>query len=414
MQERRAQVGQKIVELLTWLVLLATVPVRALPAQVSELPPPTGPASIGFRSFQWVDSSRAEPMTMRLDDRREVAAFLWYPAAPTQQSRALYVPDSSILPSGYRQRYPTMLSLHQHGFANAPIDTRASPLPILLFSPGGGSSVMSYVTIIEELVSQGFVVLGVEPSFEGYPIRLSDGRVATSAEFTFADGLTESRNRVDARALDLLFALRQLERLNAGSPVSDVRGRLDLTRVGAFGHSRGGLAAAEACKREPRLRGCLNYDGNYMNGGAYADTVAGVLSQPFMMIRRFRPEPTDSMLKEWKMSARDWATNRDTLEQRARRVLRNAVASSYLLTIDGATHASFSDKPLLWTAAPVVAERARSQEELLKAIREYTRDFFDLSVRGREGRLLSRATPAIPYGTTPPFIQLEILPPLSH
>ena len=115
------------------------------------------------------------------------------------------------------------------------------------------------------------------------------------------------------------------------------------------------------------------------------------------------------------MSARDWATNRDTLEQRARRVFRNAVASSYLLTIDGATHLSFSDLPLLWTAAPVVAaERARSQLELLKAIREYTRDFFDVSVRGREGRLLSRATPAIPYGTTPPFIQLEMLPPLSH
>jgi pimeloyl-ACP methyl ester carboxylesterase len=126
---------------------------------------------------------------------------------------------------------------------------------------------------------------------------------------------------------------------------------LDFTRVGAFGHSRGGLAAAEACKREPRLRGCLNYDGHYMNGGAYADTVGGVLSQPFMMFRRFRPEPTDSMLKEWKMSAQDWATNRDTLEQRARRVIRNSGAPSYLVTLDGATHMSFSDLPLLWTFA---------------------------------------------------------------
>jgi len=415
MQQRRARSGNQLIELFTWLALLAAIPGRALPAQVSELPPPTGPASIGVRSFQWVDSSRAEPMSKRLDDRREVAVFLWYPAAPTQQLRASYVPDSSILSSGYRQRYPTIVSLHQHGFANAPIDARATALPVLLFSPGAGLSVTSYLTIIEDLVSHGFVVLGVEASFEGYPVRLSDGRVATSAEFTFADGLSQSRNRVDARALDLLFALRQLERLNAGSPASDVRGRLDLARVGAFGHSRGGLAAAEACKREPRLRGCLNYDGHYMNGGAYADTVAGVLSQPFMMIRRFRPEPTDSMLNEWKMSPRDWATNRDTLEHRARRVLRSAVASSYLVTIDGATHLSFSDQPLLWTAAPVVAaERARSQAELLNAIREYTRDFFDWSVRGGEGRLVSRATLPIPYGTTPPFIQVEILPPLPH
>jgi hypothetical protein len=132
-----------------------------------------------------------------------------------------------------------------------------------------------------------------------------------------------------------------------------------------------------------------------------------------MMIRRFRSEPTDSMLKEWKMSAREWATNRDTLEERARRVIRNGVASSYLVTIDGATHMSFSDRPLLWTAAPMVAERARSQGELLEAIRAYTRAFFDLTIRGREDRLLSRGTPAIPYGVTPPLVQLEILSPRS-
>jgi hypothetical protein len=148
-----------------------------------------------------------------------------------------------------------------------------------------------------------------------------------------------------------------------------------------------------------------------MNGGVYADTVAGILSQPFMMIRRFRPEPTDSMLKEWRMSASEWATNRDTLEERARRVLRNPVAPSYLITIDGATHQSFSDRPLLWTAAPVVAERARPQEELLKAIRAYTLDFFNMCVRGSESRLLAHATPVIPFGAIPPFIQLDILRP---
>jgi len=404
-----------MIKLLALVALLTTIPVRALQAQVSELPAPTGTASIGVRSFHWIDWSRAEPMTKRLDDRREVVAYLWYPATATRQSRAPYVPDSSILSSSYRQRYPTITSLRQHALANAPVDPGARSLPVLLFSPGAGISVMSYLTIIEDLVSHGYVVLGAEASYEGFPIRLSDGHAATNAEFTFGDGVKDSRNRNDARALDLLFALRQLERLNAGSPASDLRGRLDLKRVGAFGHSRGGLAAAEACKREPRLRGCLNYDGHYLNGGAYDDAVAGALSQPFMMIRRFRPEPTDSMLKEWKMSPQEWATNRDTLEERARRVIRNANGASYLLTIDGATHLSFSDLPLLWTAAPVpVPERARPQDEILKAVRDYTRAFFDLSVRGGENRLSPRVTPAIPYGTTPPFIQLEIVPPLSH
>jgi predicted dienelactone hydrolase len=391
---------------------LALLTVTALDAraQLSELPRPTGPRIIGYREFHWVDSARAEIMTTSLDDRREISAFLWYPAARAVGERVPYFPDTAMVGPGYLRRYPTLTAIKQHAYANSPVAPSGAPFPVLLFSPGGGSSARTYQTIIEDLVSHGYVVLGVEAPYEGMPVRLESGRIAAIAELTFADPFTDSRNRADARALDLLFALRQLERLNGGSPGSDFRGQLDMARIGVFGHSRGGMAAAEACKREPRIRGCLNYDGAYLNGGVYSDTIAGLLTQPFMMMRKFRPEPTDSLLREWKMTPEQWASNRDTLEERARRVLRNqSAAPSYLVTIDGATHATFSDRPLIWTVAPVTADSIAKHERLLGIVRTYTRAFFDLTVRGVPAALLDRASPPYVIGTTPPPVQLEIL-----
>ena len=396
-------------------ICLVTTLSTALAAQVKDLPAPSGPRPVGFRQMRWVDSTRAEPMTTALGDRRELVAFVWYPAASSPTGpRAPYFPDTALLSAALRQRYPTIAALKQHAVLDAAIEPGTGVFPVLLFSPGVGLSATFYATILEDLASYGYVVVGVEAPYEGMPVRLSDGRVAAAAEFTFADALTQSRNRADARSLDLLAVLRELERLNGRTSGSDFRQRLDLSRVGAFGHSRGGLAAGEACKREPRLRGCLNYDGVTLNAGVYPDTVAGVLTQPFMMVRRFRPEPTDSMLHEWKLTPEQWAVNRDSLEERARRVLRNQSTPSYLVTIDSATHLSFSDTPLLSTMAPVTAESIARQERLLGIVRLYTRGFFDRALRGVESAVLATPTPPVAIGSKPPLVQLEILPPLRR
>jgi predicted dienelactone hydrolase len=57
------------------------------------------------------------------------------------------------------------------------------------------------------------------------------------------------------------FVLDRLQQLNAADPSGKFTGRLDLTRVGAFGHSLGGAAAALFCHEDARCKAGIDIDG---------------------------------------------------------------------------------------------------------------------------------------------------------
>jgi hypothetical protein len=48
--------------------------------RVTSLPEPTGPYAVGRVSYHWVDRSREETFTKKKGDKRELMAFVWYPA----------------------------------------------------------------------------------------------------------------------------------------------------------------------------------------------------------------------------------------------------------------------------------------------------------------------------------------------
>jgi hypothetical protein len=105
----------------------------------------------------------------------------------------------------------------------------------------------------------------------GFPI-VVDGRVVAgrdvpsiattkAARPTTEEALRQFAEVVDLARHDLSFALDQLERLNADRS-SPFRGRLDVTRVGAVGHSLGGAAALQVTHEDPRIRGVVDIDGS--------------------------------------------------------------------------------------------------------------------------------------------------------
>ena len=75
------------------------------------------------------------------------------------------------------------------------------------------------------------------------------------------------------------FALDQLQRLNTDDPSGRFRGRFDIDRIGAFGHSLGGATALQFCHDDPRCKACLDVD-----GGPWGSVVREGISQPLLFL----------------------------------------------------------------------------------------------------------------------------------
>jgi predicted dienelactone hydrolase len=231
-----------------------------------ELPAPTGKLAVGRTIFHWIDASRPEEMTDDPNDRRELVATLWYPAEATAGEFAPYIDNLDKLTGAIDQIHVNIArTVQTHTIARAKISTAQPRYPVLIFSPGNQMNAALYATRIEDLVSHGFIVLGIGPPYESLGVLYPDGRIARYTEEkypkqdspNFQEEFTRFyKRRVDWRAADAAFALNQLEKPDAGAPAGPFRGRLDLSRVGAFGHSIGGVAAAQTCQNDRRFKAC--------------------------------------------------------------------------------------------------------------------------------------------------------------
>ncbi|HTM52600.1 MAG TPA: hypothetical protein VL175_01150, partial [Pirellulales bacterium] len=253
-----------------------------------EVLPPTGPHAVGRTRLAWVDSSR--PERFHPERNREIIAEVWYPAKPGTGQPATYYPEIART-KDEAVRAGVLSSLEAWGLgqilSRARIDADpaqiAAPLPVVLFSPGNGTNVELYAAHGEELASHGFVVVGVNHPYDVMAVRLMDDTVAG---YTSTQPGEESNLRVDERAADLRFILdRMAEMARDGNALA---GRLDLGRVAAMGHSRGGHTAARACASDARLRSGINLDGLH-SGGPYSTRAdEEPPPQPFLYIGKER------------------------------------------------------------------------------------------------------------------------------
>jgi hypothetical protein len=180
------------------------------------------------------------------------------------------------------------------------------------------------------------------------------------------------------------------------------RGRIDLARIGVFGHSRGGLAAAMACQRDVRLKACLNMDGGTLGGPFFPPARNAHMKSAFMWFVRFKPEPSDEQLQGWKMTRQQWDQNRDRIYSRVNGYFRSIDSNSYRVTLGGgAVHLTFSDLPL--NSSQLDLETVALRFRLLRIVRAYTTAFFERTLRGQNSELLNGASSDYPEVTVEQF-----------
>lgn len=375
-------------------ILAARLVLHAQPA----LPAPHGPFAVGRTTFFWADKSRLEDPPAAKEPR-VVAAFVYYPAVAIG-ARAEYFPglaglesspEADMLRRQFGGAWPDVAAgkVRVNAYADAPVVASNRKLPVLVFSPGASVPALAYSIQLEELASRGYVVVAIEHGSDSALIVRPDrtlipfvNRSPPEAGPPTIAGIEAGRDEVIRWTDDTRFALDQIVRLSQ-LPGTMFYRRLDLSRIGAFGHSLGGKAAVRVCQVDPRVRACLNQDGEMFNipfssSEPIPSVVAGVGTKaPVTVIFVAEPGFTDRQLAAVKVTRKQFEDWRSAKTEALRSFLEKNRVASYLITIQrpGYVHGSFMDMRQLGAVPD-----AQARENLQMGV-DFTLSFFDAQLR---------------------------------
>jgi predicted dienelactone hydrolase len=230
--------------------------------------------------------------------------------------------------------------------------------------------------MVRELVSHGFVVATIDHTYGNVLTVFPDGRVAFYNPELFS-GTGEpphtSNTLVKVWAGDIGTVLDQLTAWNEADG-NLFRSRLDLSKVGVFGHSTGGGTAVEFCGRDERCQAGVGLDA--WVEPISDDIVTAGLMQPFLFLRADRWGSNDS------------GDNFDIADA----LLAGLQDTGYMATIAGAAHFDFSDIPLL---SPLTAQLDLSSDldstYVVDMITSMTSAFFRQELKGEGENLVHGA-----------------------
>ncbi|GAA4205421.1 alpha/beta hydrolase [Streptosporangium oxazolinicum] len=345
----------------------------AASAPAPVLPAPTGDHAVGRSVMHLIDSSRPDPWVA---DRkvRELMVSVWYPARKTVGRPAQYVTprESELIIKSVPQLKDvppdTLARTRTYARVDAPPLSRKGGWPLVVLSPGMTLPRATMTSLAEEFASRGYLVAGIEHTYESVATTFPDGRTVT---FEAGKGgqtpeLGEKVARV--RAADTTFVLGRLERSKHWNRL------IDETRIAMVGHSVGGQSAAHLLPASQRVKAAVNLDGSYN-----PPTPAKPVEKPFMMIGNPRQEPNSGGKKGswdlfWPHVTGDWKR---------------------WLTVTGADHMSFVDYAVLQAqlglpGSPIGGERS------VRITRAYVTAFLDLHLKGRSQPLLDGPSTGYP------------------
>ncbi len=355
------------------------------------MPQPTGSYAVGRTIYEWTDSARAERYSDDPAAKRELQVWVWYPAEPAPDAQPdAYLPG--MLGQVVSQAYGVNLdAVHTFGYADAPLAASDSPYPVLVFSHGDNSLLGTYSALLEEIASYGYVVAGIIHTYNPPVSVFSDGRVIPASQQSVEN------ESVAYWVEDTAFVVDQLEALNNGD--DRFGGKLDLSRLGIFGHSFGGATAADFCLLDARCTAGINLDGTLW-GEAGTQGVA----KPFMQIFSDHTLMTCEQIVAvgGAPSVEACQTSADMMQDGWQTAFESAEVG-YDVTIAGSVHNSFTDDaflvPVMPPLAAYLAGATIDPERALRITADYALAFFGMYLKGEDAPSLDAPSPDYPEVT---------------
>lgn len=186
---------------------------------------------------------------------REIMVRVYY---PTQKERSpsfenYYLPAINDLQNTIRQEKNPKISEQNikaltrlTTYTVKKSDLLDNKFPVLLFNPGSGDEAEEYENTIDDLVSHGYIVMGINNTFISSSVLFPDGRIVTRT--TSASLPVKDQSVLD----NILIARFALNHASTYFPMPLVNA-MDLNHIGLFGHSMGGISVVAVGKNYPNL-----------------------------------------------------------------------------------------------------------------------------------------------------------------
>jgi len=342
---------------------------------------PTGSFAVGRTQYAWRDSAHLDALAPQPDTKRQLVVWIWYPAAPRQPQQKFddYLPapwraalerQSGVLLTKFLTR--DLSRVRTHSISDAEVSPQQHSYTVVLMRGGHSALTTDYTTLAEDLASHGYVVVGFDAPYRTFITVLPDGTVIArspknNAELVSGQEKVDLANKlVQAWSSDMGFAVDQLERLNASDASGRFLGRLDMQRLGVFGHSLGGAEALQFCHDDSRCKAGIDVD-----GAPFGSVVHEGVPQPFMFLMSDHNGESDD-------ESRWVAANFESLYSQLplNRTLR--------IMIRGANHFGFSDdlkSPLVMGVMRRLGKRLDGRRQLAVTA-QYISTFFDVNLQG--------------------------------
>lgn len=356
----------------------------ALP--IPKIPAPTGLLPVGTFTLHVKDPSRLEVYTEDPADTREILLQVWYPAKPAKGQRPIpWLSDLDIfapqiaaylgLPSFILGH---LAEVQSHSYENTRAAGDHDRFPVLIYSHGWTGFRRVAQNQCEELASHGYVVAAPEHTYGSMAAVFPDGRVALNNPKAMPPAEPKDARQkgiellVDTYAGDLRLAMDELYKLHAGILPSPLAGRLDLSRIGLWGHSTGGGAITEVALSDPRVKAAAGLD-------PWVEPVSPELrsvrvEKPYLAIR-----------------CEAWLLERDTNNEILNEILPHFGGIVYDLYLANARHADFTLAPLLSPLMHFTGQTGRiDAHRALQVVDAALVAFFDQHLRGRNAENLQQ------------------------
>ncbi|SNR17527.1 Carboxylic ester hydrolase family protein [Tenacibaculum jejuense] len=284
---------------------------------IFKLPKTTGAYKVGTQDL-FLKTNREEIITSITTDKRELTIKVWYPSNDKKGTKDYYIDKAGRY--GFAKKYGLPNStfnylnkIETEVYKN--INVAEEKFPVLIFSHGYHSKANGYYALLSEIASHGFIIFAINHTYESTGSHFPDDSIKYfSYEFAnkiekdswntiepsikaFQQNMTfENRHPIVRKSLTSYFVKNMIKRwaedinsvtakLNEYNSEGFFENRLDLNKIGVFGHSRGGAAAGEALLINNKIKAGANLDG--VQWGQIVDTT---FQKPFLFLSSDWPE----------------------------------------------------------------------------------------------------------------------------